>query len=95
MTLDSSDSNPIAEGTTKVPEGQQITGQDEKVMSGDISVVSRHTATGKEAETWSYLNIHNMRVASLKTASSMTPSSNASSTGHGRRQCPTAHLKRN
>ncbi|MDD6623450.1 MAG: hypothetical protein PUE76_01360 [Bacteroides sp.] len=66
MTLDSSDSNPIAEGTTKAPEGQQITGQDEKVMSGDISVVSRHTATGKEAETWSYLNIHNMRVASFE-----------------------------
>lgn len=66
MTLDSSDSNPIAEGATKTPEGQQITGQDEKVMSGDISVVTRHTATGKEAETWSYLSIHNMRVAAFE-----------------------------
>ena len=66
MTLDSSDSNPIAEGTTKAPEGQQITGQDEKVMSGDISVVTRHTVTGKEAETWSYLSIHNMRVTAFE-----------------------------
>ena len=65
MTLDSSDSNPIAEGTTKTPEGQQITGQDEKVMSGNISVVTRHAAVGKETGTWSYLSIHNMRVAAF------------------------------
>ncbi len=59
MTLDSSESHSIAEETGIVSKGQPETGRNAKSAPGDGDFTPGAT-------TWSYISIHNMRVAGFE-----------------------------